>query len=63
MKLKTDARKEWLQVILRTRTRKMTPDLKTKIEKNNIFLCERHFKPEVIFQRKYGPHLILANIR
>ncbi len=51
VKLKTDARKEWLRVILRTR--EMTPQLKTKIEKNTIFLCERHFKPEVIFQRKY----------
>ena len=57
VKLKTDARKEWLRFILRTR--EMTPHLKTKIEKNTIFLCECHFKPEVIFQRKYGPHLIL----
>ena len=55
--LKMDARKEWLRVILQTR--EMTPYLRTKIEKNTIFLCEHHFKPEVIFQRKYGPHLIL----
>ena len=45
VKLKTDACKEWLRVILQTR--EMTPYLKTKIEKNTIFLCEHHFKPEV----------------
>ena len=43
--LKEIARKEWLRVILRTR--EMTPD------ENKIFLCERHFKAEVITDRKY----------
>ncbi|CAB3994687.1 Transposable element P transposase [Paramuricea clavata] len=40
------ARKEWLHVILRTR--EMTPELKQRINKNKIFLCERHFKAELI---------------
>ena len=51
VKLKSDARKEWLRVILRTREN--TPDLKKRIDANNIFLCELHFKPELIYQRKY----------
>ena len=50
-KLKTDARKEWLRIILRRR--EITPQLKKNIDENIIFLCERHFKPEVIFRRKY----------
>ena len=45
------ARKEWLHVILRTR--KMTPELKQRIDENKIFLCERHFKAELISDRKY----------
>ena len=49
--LKNNARKEWLRVILRTR--EMTPDLKQRIEKNEIYLCERHFKVEFIVDRKY----------
>lgn len=44
--LKQKAREEWLRLILRTR--EMTPDLKTRIEKNKIFICERHFKAECI---------------
>ena len=51
VKLKSDARKEWLRVILRTREN--TPELKKIINENNIFLCELHFKPELIYQRKY----------
>ena len=51
VKLKSDARKEWLRVILRTREN--TPELKKRIDANNIFLCELHFKPELIYQRKY----------
>ena len=49
--LKNNARKEWLRVILRTR--EMTPDLKQRIEKNEIYLCERHLKVEFIVDRKY----------
>ena len=49
--LKNNARTEWLRVILRTR--EMTPDLKQRIDKNEIYLCERHFKAEVIIDRKY----------
>ena len=49
--LKNDARKEWLRVILQTREK--TPDLKQRIEKNEIYLCERHFKVEFIVDRKY----------
>ena len=51
VKLKSDARKKWLRVILRTQEN--TPDLKKRIDANNIFLCEMHFKPELIYQRKY----------
>jgi lipoate synthase len=43
---KQRAREEWLRLILRTR--EMTPELKKRIEKNNIFICERHFKAECI---------------
>lgn len=49
--LKEIARKEWLRVIFRTR--EMTPELKKRIDENKIFLCERHFKAEVITDRKY----------
>ena len=34
---KETARKEWLHVVLRTR--ELTPDLKKRIEANNLFLC------------------------
>lgn len=37
VKLKTDAREEWLR-----RTRELDEKLKKMIEKNNVFLCERH---------------------
>ena len=43
--------KEWLRVILRTR--EMTTELKKIIDKNRIYLCERHFKAEVITDCKY----------
>ena len=49
--LKEIARKDWLRVILRTR--EMTPELKRRIDENKIFLSERHFKAEVITDRKY----------
>ena len=49
--LKNNARKEWLDVILRTR--EMTPELKNRIEANNIYLCELHFKAASIIQSKY----------
>ena len=48
MKLK--ARKEWLRLVLRTR--ELTPELKKRIEANNKFICERHFKPECILTGK-----------
>ena len=48
---KRKAREEWLRLILRTR--EMTPDLKKRIEANNIFVCERHFKPESILTSKF----------
>lgn len=48
--LKNNTRTEWLRVILRTR--EMIPELKQRIEKNGIYLSERHFK-EFIDDRKY----------
>ena len=49
--LKNNARTEWQRVILRTR--EMTSDLKQRIDKYEIYLCKRHFKAEVIVDRKY----------
>ncbi len=49
--LKRKAREEWLRLLLRTR--EMTGDLKQRIEANNIYLCDLHFKPECIVSRKY----------
>ena len=40
------SREEWLKIILRTR--EMTPELKARIENNNTYVCERHFKAERI---------------
>ncbi len=37
--IKKKRREEWLKVILRTR--EMTPELKTLIDNNNIYVCER----------------------
>ena len=37
---------------LAVRTREMTPDMKTRIEKNRIFICERHFKAECVLTGK-----------
>ena len=54
------ARKEWLHVILRTR--EMTPELKQRIDENKIFLCERHFKAELISDRKYRLFVFARNI-
>ena len=48
---KETARKEWLRMILRTR--ESTPDLKKRIDANNLFLCELHFNAEFIVDRKY----------
>ena len=50
-RLKTNARESWLNLILRTR--QLTSELKARIEKNNIYVCERHFKPECIIECKY----------
>ena len=44
--IKKKTREEWLKIILRTR--EMTPELKTRIDNNNIYICELHFKPECI---------------
>ena len=49
--LKNNARKAWINLILRTR--ESTPDLKKRIEANNIYICELHFKPECINICKY----------
>ena len=49
--VKKDARQKWLEIILRTR--EMTPDLKERIEKNNIYVCELHFKDECILKGVY----------
>ena len=48
--LKQKAREEWFRLV--SRTREMTPDLKMRIEKNKIFICERHFKAECILTGK-----------
>ena len=44
--LKKNAGQAWLNLILRTR--ELTPELKKSIDRNNIHICERHFKPEYI---------------
>lgn len=49
--LKANARKEWLNVILRTR--ELTAELKKRIDANNIYICELHFKPECILTSTY----------
>ena len=49
--LKRKAREEWLRLILRTR--ETTAELKQRIESNNIFVCELHFKAECITTGKY----------
>ena len=48
--LKRKAREEWIRLILRTR--ETTKELKKKLEANNIFVCELHFKPECIMTGK-----------
>ena len=48
--LKRKAREEWIRLILRTR--ETTKELKGRIEANNIFVCEQHFKPECIITGK-----------
>ena len=49
--LKKKAREEWLRLILRTR--EMTPELKQRIDANNIYICELHFKSDCILTSKY----------
>ena len=44
--IKLKARKECLRFVLRTC--ELTPELKKRIEANNIVICERHFKSECI---------------
>ena len=58
--LKTKAREVWLRLILRTR--QMTPALKKRIEANNIFVCEVHFKPDCILTSKLQNFIIFAYI-
>ena len=48
--LKRKTREEWLRAILRTR--EMEPEFKKRIETNNVFICELHFKPEYILTSK-----------
>ena len=50
-RLKTNARESRLNLLLRTR--QSTPELKVRIVKNNIYACERHFKPECIIECKH----------
>ena len=38
--IKKKSREEWLKIILRTSLREMTPELKTRIDNNNIHVCE-----------------------
>ncbi len=49
--LKQNARGEWLRLILRTR--ESTPELQKRVEANNIYICELHFKPECILTGMY----------
>ena len=58
--LKRKARQEWHRLILRTR--EMTAELKQRIEANNIFICERHFKPECILTSKFVPRMFSCAI-
>jgi hypothetical protein len=46
--LKKKSREEWLNIILRTR--EMTSELKERINKNNIYVCELHFKADCILK-------------
>ena len=48
--LKQNAWDEWLRLILRTR--EMTPALKTRIDANNVYLCELHFKEDCVLTSK-----------
>ena len=43
-------------------TREMTPALKKRIEANNIFVCEVHFKPDCILTSKLQNVIIFAYI-
>ena len=56
--LKQNARAEWLRLILRTR--ESTPELQKRIDANNIYICELHFKQECILTATY--FLILFSI-
>ena len=56
--LKQNARAEWLRLILRTR--ESTPELQKRIDANNIYICELHFKQECILTGTY--FLILFSI-
>ena len=45
-RIKTEARNAWKTAILQTRQE--TNELKERFAKNNIFLCEHHFKAEFV---------------
>jgi hypothetical protein len=44
------------------RTRELTTDLKKRIDVNNLFLCQLHFKAELIVDRKYRVIFIAHNM-
>ena len=44
--------KEMLSII--TRDRVMDDNLKKMIEKNNVFVCEKHFREQDIYHCKFG---------
>ena len=44
--LKQETRHIWIGLILRTR--ESTTELQKRIETNNIYVCERHFKAEYV---------------
>ena len=58
--LKQNARAEWLRLILRTR--ESTPELQKRIDANNIYICELHFKQECVFNRYVFSDFILDSI-
>ena len=49
--LKQNARAEWLRLVLRTR--ELTPELQKRIDANNVYICELHFKQECILTGTY----------
>ncbi|CAB4010990.1 Transposable element P transposase [Paramuricea clavata] len=58
--LKNNTRQAWLNLILRTR--ESSPELKKSIEAINIYICERHFKPECILTYPKRKVLVTGSI-